>query len=306
MKDTNLRAMAARLRAESDDDGRKDRLTRAEERRLLARAKRGDSAALGSLLEALSKPIYRFGLGFCHDPDEAEDLAQDVLLAMTRSIQGLTGDAALTTYAYAAARNACIRRRRRPAGAPARIESLEDRASRNDASGEPADPGVDPHGRLERRELAKAVRRAIAGLPPSQREVVLLRDVEGLSAKDAAAALRLGTRALKSRLHRGRLALRRALWAYVAPEETTARRASECPETALYFSRFLEGELTPAVCARLASHVAACPRCARVCRSMRATLGACRRLRDAPAPRARRAVRATLREAAGRPRSAKA
>lgn len=299
--------MASRIRAEGAKAGKEGRLSRDEERRLLALAKRGDADALRSLLDALSKPVYRFGLGFCRDPDDAEDLAQDVLLGLTRSLPGLRGDAALTTYAYAAARNACIRRRRRPSGAPERMESLEERAERGDGPiEEAAGPASDPHRGLERRELAEAVRRAIAALPPPQREVVLLRDVEGLSAREAGAALKIGARALKARLHRGRLALRRALAPHVAPGDGAPGPDRECPETALYFSRFLEGELTPAVCARLATHVAGCPRCARVCRSMRATLGACRRLRRAPAARARRAARASLREAAGTPRRAKA
>ncbi|MGE5176889.1 MAG: sigma-70 family RNA polymerase sigma factor [Hyphomicrobiales bacterium] len=298
--------MAARLRRERAAEAKRGRMTRAEERRLLAKAKGGDARALARLLDALSEPVYRFGLGFCRDPDDAEDLAQDVLLSVTRSLPGLRGDAALTTYAYTAARNACIRRRRRPAGAPDRIESLEARAERGDGSGEPADPGGDPHRGLERRELAEAVRDAIAALPAPQREVVLLRDVEGLSAREAGAVLRIGERVLKARLHRGRLALRRALEAHVVPDGGRSRPREECPETALYFSRFLEGELTPALCARLSSHVAACPRCLRVCRSMRETLGACRRLRRAPATRARRAARRSLRSAVGSGRGAKA
>ncbi|HEX7077350.1 MAG TPA: RNA polymerase sigma factor [Candidatus Eisenbacteria bacterium] len=280
-------------------------MSRAEERRLLALAKRGDQRALQSLLTALSQPIYRFGLGFCRDSHDAEDLAQDVLLALSRSLSGVRGDAALTTYAYAAARNACLRRRRRPAGAPERLESLDARLSRGDG-GEPADPALDPHRRLERLELSDAVRRAIAELPPVQREAVLLRDVEGLTAREAASALGVDVSAVKARLHRGRLALRRALLPFVSPGEASAPRARGCPETARYFSRFLEGELTPAVCARLQTHVEACLRCARVCRSMRETLGACRRLKRAPAPRARRALRATIREAAGTRRGAKA
>jgi len=302
MKRSSLNWVAATLRRTSDEDERKRVRSREEERRLLALAKRGDPRALQRILATLSNPIYRFGLGFCRDPEDAEDLTQDVLLSLSRSLPNLRGDAALTTYAYAAARNACGRRRRRPAGAPERIESLEDRAFRPGGDEEPADSDGDPLRRVERRELAAAVRRAIAALPRGQREAVLLRDIEGLSAREAGSALRIDVRTLKARLHRGRLALRRALLPFISPGETAGRRADECPDTALFLSRFVEGELKPADCARLQGHVEACPRCALVCRSMREALGACRRLRRMPTPRAGRALRAASRRAADSPR----
>ena len=296
MKRRSLTETAAALREASASDARKRLRIRGEERKLLALAKDGDARALQRILATLSDPIYRFGLGFCRDPDDAEDLTQDVLLALSRRLPHLRADAALTTYAFAAARNACIRRRRRPSGAPERIESLEERASRADGHDEPVDPDADPHGMAERRELAGAVRRAIATLPPAQREAVLLRDIEGLTARETGAALGIDNRTLKSRLHRGRLGLRRALLPFVAPGETPGGPPVDCPDTALFLSRFIEGELRPSDCARLQSHVQRCPRCARVCRSMREALGACRRLRRRRAPQARRALRAASRQ----------
>ena len=94
------------------------RLTRAEERRLLAAARAGDRRALSRLLELLSGPIYRFGRGFCGDPHDAEDVAQVTLAALARTLHDFRGDSSLTTWAYTVARNACTRHRRRGAGDP--------------------------------------------------------------------------------------------------------------------------------------------------------------------------------------------
>src|SRR6266540_6127679 len=145
--------------------------------------------------------------------------------------------------------------------------------------------------------------RAIATLPASLRDVLVLRDVEGLSAAQAGRQLDLGERAVKSRLHRARVALRELLAPHLAPE---APRAPGCPDVALQLSRFLEGELDAGACARLEKHVAGCAGCGAACSSLRAALGACVAWRSAPVPaHVRGAVRAALREmvaGAGAPR----
>jgi RNA polymerase sigma-70 factor (ECF subfamily) len=165
------------------------------------------------------------------------------------------------------ARRACARRRQRgkrqqPLDAPA-YAHLRDRP----------DPSPGPARRVERRELARRLEGAIAELPESQRAVLVMRDVEGLSAAEVGEALGLGERAVKSRLHRARLALRSRLAPYVnggdAPEP-----ARGCPETARMLSRWLEGELSGA------------------CVSLRSVLGACREYGGRAVPRElQRAVR---------------
>ncbi len=268
------------------------RLEPAEERRLLAAARRGDPGAVRRLLATVSGTVYRYGRSFCRDPDDAEDVLQDVLLALLDSLPRFRGEAALTTWAFVVARRTCAKRRRRDA----RFTPLEGAAGRKALR--VRDPGGSPSRALERRRMAASLERAIAALPPGQREVLILRDAEGRSAAEVAGALGLGERAVKSRLHRARLALRRAL----GPERGAARapeaRAPGCPDVARAMSRFLEGEVDPAACARLESHVAACPGCGATCRSMRRVLGRCRDWGSAPIPpRFRERVRAAIRRA---------
>jgi RNA polymerase sigma-70 factor, ECF subfamily len=256
------------------------RLTRAEERRLVSAARGGDHRALDRLLRLLSGPIHRFGEGFCGDPDDAEDVTQITLAALVRSLRDFRGESSLTTWAYAVARNACTRYRRRGARAPARLESLDEGTSARPGALQVADPGEDPQRALERAELRDALQRAIAALPPSQREVLVLRDVEGLPAKQVGEALRLSERAVKSRLHRARVALRDRL-AQHAPRAGVRPR---CPDTVRLVSRYLEGELDAEACASLEVHVKNCPDCGATCATLRDALVTCRSWRNEKLP----------------------
>lgn len=275
---------------------------RAGERRLLRAARAGDRRALKRLFELVATPALRFGRGFCRHDDDAEDVMQEVLTALARGMDRLRGESSLSTWAYVVARRACVRKRRRSAGAPQRIESLDAGGDAARASREIVDPASDPHHDLERGELREAIRGGLATLPPAHREAVILRDIEGLSAREAAKVLGIGERALKSRLHRGRAALRRALAphgdgrAAAKPDATHAaeRRQPGCPDIATMISRYLEGDLDRSVCDRLQRHVRACPRCTDVCSDLRIALGACRAYGNAPLPPE---IRASVKEA---------
>ena len=247
---------------------------RADERRLVEAARGGDARAMRRLLALVSRPAFRYGMTFCRDPRDAEEIAQDVLASLARSLPLYRGDSSLSTWAYSVARRACIRRRR---GSRAATLSLD--AWREEEGREPAEaPGEDPHATVERLELREAVAAAIRALPAPLREAVILRDVEGLSARQAAAVLKASERAVKSRLHRARLALRTRLEPIVTGKEAP-RRLSGCPDVARSWSLNLEGEVSVTTCAALEAHVRECPRCVAVCKSMKRTLRACRALR---------------------------
>ena len=267
----------------------------AAERRLLLAARDGDRTALADLLERAAAPAWRWSRGFCRNPDDAADLVQDVLYTLMRSLARFRGEASLSTWTYVVARRACARRRQRgdrqrPLDAPAyaHLRDVPD-----------ATPG--PARRYERRELAEQLERAIGTLPVAQRAVLVMRDVEGLSAAEVGEALGLGERAVKSRLHRARLALREQLAPYVRGGDAPAP-ADGCPETARMLSRWFEGELSAGTCARMEQHVRGCPACGGACASLREVLGACRQYGGQPVPRElQRAVRdAVQRTADGR------
>jgi len=286
------RAAKSRSRNDSAASAR----VRAGEARLLERARSGDRRALEQLLERASAPAWRWSRGFCRNEDDAADLVQDVLHALLRSLTRFRGDASLSTWTYVVARRACVRRRQQGA----RTGSLDAPASAR--LRERPDPSPGPARRVEHRQLAEHLERAIAALPLPQREVLVMRDVEGLSAAEVGEALGLGERAVKSRLHRARLAMREALAPFVAGRATPAPGRG-CPDTARMLSRYLEGELDAATCARMEEHVRGCEACGGTCASLRSVLGAChaygRTAVPAPLQRAvRAAVKRTLVDAA--------
>lgn len=255
----------------------------------LAAARAGDPEALDALLRQYQPRIYRFGMRMCRDEEDAKDVLQDTLIAAARSLSGFRGASSLSTWLYSIARGFCIKKRRRSQFAPAEEVPLD---GRSPALAVP-DPGRPLDEALARREVERAVEAAIRALPPAYREVLLLRDVEGLTAPEAAQVLGLRVEAVKSRLHRARAAVRERL----QPLLPAASEAGPgCPDVALQLSRYLEGEIDRAACADLEGHVASCPRCRGVCDALRRTLAVCRSLPEPRVPaEVQDAVRAGIR-----------
>ncbi len=233
---------------------------------LSRRAQAGDRAALEALIAEVSPAVRRFTARMCRTPAEAEDAAQDALLAVAQHIDQYEGRAAFSTWVFTLARTACGRRRRGLKNLPAVADEPDARL----ADG----PGPDAH--LERAQLQLAIDRALAALHEEHREVVLLRDVEGLSAQEAAEVLGISVEALKSRLHRARAALRSALRPTVEEDASPS-----CPDIVAMMSQRIEGELDASTCSRLERHALACPRCRALCDGLKEALGACAALRAA-------------------------
>jgi RNA polymerase sigma-70 factor (ECF subfamily) len=135
------------------------------------------------------------------------------------------------------------------------------------------------------------------------REVLLLRDVEGLSAAEVAEVLGVSVQAVKSRLHRARLSVRARVAPLlgIAPEAGTAPPGT-CPDVLELVSRYLEGEISADVCAEMERHLAACGRCRATCESLKRTLALCRTSPPAPVPSAvQDSVRVAVRNFLARP-----
>src|SRR6516162_8991329 len=123
--------------------------------KLLEAARAGDRKALGELLELLQPRIYGFGMRMCGNPDDAKDVLQETLIAVTRGIGDFRRESSLPTWLYSIARSFCIKKRRRRKGEPADTEPLESvRASRDD----------DLEASLGARELKAKLDQAIARL----------------------------------------------------------------------------------------------------------------------------------------------
>jgi len=238
---------------------------------LLEAARGGDRAALEAFLERHQGRVLRFGRKMCGDAEDAREVTQDTLLAAARSLDRFREASSPSTWLYTIARRFCIKRRRRGRFAPTAIVSLD-----ADGASPPADvpdPGRNPEQELDNRRLAAALDDVIADLEPGYREVLVLRDVEGLSAAEVAEVTGLGAAAVKSRLHRARVQVRERL----SPLLGRVRAPSpECRDVVDAFSRRLEDEIDAATCAEMERHLAGCPQCTAACDSLKQVLSLCR------------------------------
>jgi RNA polymerase sigma-70 factor (ECF subfamily) len=266
-----------------------------DEAMLLEAARRGDREALESLLARHQAQIYRYGMKMCRDPEAAKDVLQDTLLAMARSVRDFRGASSLSTWLYTIARSFCLKQRRKAKSGGGGERSLETDAAREAAR--LVDPSKSPDDALAGSEVERAVEQAIAGLKPADREVLILRDVEGLSAAEAAEVLGVSVDAVKSRLHRARLVLRARVAPLLGvPQPDSAAPSSGCPDVLQLYSRYLEAEISADVCVQLERHLETCSRCRAACDSMKRTLALCRTSSSAEVPVAvQDSVRAALR-----------
>jgi RNA polymerase sigma-70 factor (ECF subfamily) len=175
--------------------------TPAGDAELLRRAGAGDKLAFERLLGRHGDAIFRFAARTCGSGREAEDAVQDGLLSAWKGAATFRGESSARTWLFQVVVHACRRRHRRRVGEPDRhagVEEAEAVAS--------AERGADE--RLADRQVGAAMELALAGLGEEACEVLVLRDVEGLSGEETAAALGLSLAAMKSRLHRARLELK--------------------------------------------------------------------------------------------------
>jgi RNA polymerase sigma-70 factor (ECF subfamily) len=224
----------------------------------------------------------------CGDPEDAREVLQESLLAAARSLPTFEGKSSLATWLYAIARSFCIKKRRRSKFAPVEERSLEGEGRRD--AGLLADQAPPPDEALASRELERAVDQALAALEPTYREVVVLRDIEGLSAAEVATVLGISVDAVKSRLHRARKTVRELLAPIVGAVEPPVPERG-CPDILALFSGNMEGEISADTCAEMQRHLTGCERCRRACDSLKRALVLC----QTPAPEVPAAVQETVR-----------
>jgi RNA polymerase sigma-70 factor (ECF subfamily) len=126
------------------------------------------------------------------------------------------------------------------------------------------------------------------------REILVLRDVEGLTAPEVAEVTGLTVEAVKSRLHRARARVRASVAPMLGIPEPAPDLADGCPDVIALLSRHLEGEISSDVCAQMEAHLEKCGRCTARCDSLRKTLSLCRR---SPAPEVPASVQRSVRDA---------
>lgn len=171
------------------------------------------ASAIAALVDTHGPRLHALALRLCRNKADAEDMVQDVFLQAMRKWHTFRGEADPGTWLYAIAARACKARTRRKGGTDKRqvpVSQLMPWSERT-VMEIAAAPGEESPS--ERREAISRVQAQIARLPEHLRLPLVLKDVLELSVEDTAAALGLAENTVKSRLHRARLALRKAMMA---------------------------------------------------------------------------------------------
>lgn len=180
---------------------------------LVRSAGTGDAAALERLLMRAQEVAWRFSASVCGHADDAEDAMQEALIKTYRYVGRIREPGAFKPWLYRTIRNACLMGRRKRAGEPTRLRSLDDMAQghAHPISIDAPDPGKNPEQLADNAALRRHLRRAMGTLPAPYRAVVFLREMEGLSTREVAKVMGISEDNVKTRLHRARIQLQAAL-----------------------------------------------------------------------------------------------
>lgn len=190
---------------------------------LLERLRAGDANALEVLLGQYTARVYRLAYGITRSAEDAEEVVQDVFLTICQKSESFEGRSALGSWVYRITANAALNKRR---GKRQEVEtSLEEQLPSFTADGHRegarayvlADWSQNPERDLLSGETRQVLQRAIDRLPEHYRAVLMLRDVEELSNEEVAEVTGESVPAVKSRLHRARMALREQLTRHLGP-----------------------------------------------------------------------------------------
>ena len=184
---------------------------------LLARLQARDETALEELIQEYGPKIFQLAFRYLHNKEDAEEVTQDVIYKVYRKVGAFRGDAALSSWIYRITFNTAM----------SRLRTAKYQRTQNDEASLDSKPETESAGPAPKREVAdwsnladeqmfrtqlrRRVFRAILALPAIYRAPVMLRDIQGMSTEEASAMLRVKDQTLKSRLHRGRLILRKQL-----------------------------------------------------------------------------------------------
>jgi RNA polymerase sigma-70 factor (ECF subfamily) len=181
-------------------------------RNLVDRLKAHDPAAVADLSESYGSKIYQLAFRYLKNREDAEEVAQDVLLKVFQKIDAFRGDAALSSWIYRITFNAAMSRLREfKQNLPNAPEKAMDDEGLPLAKREVVDWSPLADEAVLRSEMRQTLVAALKDMPVLYRAPVILRDVQGLSTEEASAILHVKEQTLKSRLHRGRLMLREHL-----------------------------------------------------------------------------------------------
>ena len=177
-------------------------MTEPDDPGLLERAREGDPAAFDEIVDRYERRVFAVALRIVRNSDDARDVTQEVFVTAMRALKGFRGDAQLSTWFHRVTVNASldlVRKRRR-----------REHSSVDELTDQPAgEPGPEAEAIVAVR--AREVHKALGALPPDQRALIVMHDLQDLDYAECAETLGIPLGTVKSRLHRARLALARQL-----------------------------------------------------------------------------------------------
>jgi len=197
------------------------------ERDLVGRMRARDGSAVADLASLYGPRIQQLAFRYLKNWEDAEEVAQDVLMKVYRKIEAFRGDAALSSWIYRITFNTAMSRLRTGrAGKQAELQTPETELLTGEhITPEPPDWSALADDQVMRAEMRERLIGALRHLPAVYRVPVLLRDINGLSTEEASAILRVKPQTLKSRLHRGRLILRKHMADFAGGVDLHTREA---------------------------------------------------------------------------------
>ena len=170
---------------------------------LVRRAQSGDLDAFEALVRAHEKTVYNLALRMTGQPEDAEDMAQEAFLKVWRALPDFRWECKFSVWLYRIVSNVCLDRLRRQSKRQTVSLSVED-PDGEESEREIPDEQLSPERLLERKLTREAVQRGLDTLPDEQRQILLLRELRGLSYEEIGEALALEPGTVKSRLFRAR------------------------------------------------------------------------------------------------------
>lgn len=178
-------------------------MTASQEAEIVRRVLEGDADAFGAIVDEYQKNVYNLALRMTGNPEDAQDMSQEAFIKAFNSLASFRGDSKLSVWLYRIVSNVCLdflrsRKRRQT------VSLNMDDGEGGTAELEIPDLSAMPEEELNRRLTREAVRKGLLSLPEDQREILLLREIEGLSYDEIAQALGLEAGTVKSRIFRAR------------------------------------------------------------------------------------------------------
>ena len=177
-------------------------MTREQELAVIRRVQRGDVNAFEELVAAYEKNVYNLALRMTGSPEDAEDMAQESFIKAYNSLPSFRGDSKFSVWLYRIVSNVCLDFLRKKSRRGTVSLSVEDDGE--DVQLDLPDTSQSPEALLEKKLTRESVQRGLASLPPDARQILLLREIQGLSYEEIGETLGLEPGTVKSRIFRAR------------------------------------------------------------------------------------------------------